>query len=55
MKWTNDIVVRLEAAAEDLDVISTARLETLLREAVRAIQALRGTNGAIEPDGSEPH
>lgn len=41
MKWTNDIVIRLESAAEDLDVLSTARLEMLLREAIRTIRSLR--------------
>jgi hypothetical protein len=53
--WTNDIVVRLEAAAEDLDVLSPARLETLLREAVRTIRTLRTANGGLDGDGIEPH
>ena len=42
MKWTHDIVVRLEAAAEDIDVLSACRLEMLLREAVATIRGLRG-------------
>ena len=45
MKWTNDIVVRLEAAVEDLDVLSVCRLEMLLREAASTILTLRGLGG----------
>ena len=52
MKWTHDIVVRLEAAAEDLDVLSAPRLEMLLREAVTIIRGLRGEDA--NPDEIEP-
>lgn len=49
MNWTHDIVVRLEVAAEDLDVLSATRLEMLLREAVNTIRGLRGdASGADE-------
>lgn len=49
MLWMNDIVVRLEAAAEDVDVLSQARLESLLREALNTIRTLRHDDGADEP------
>jgi hypothetical protein len=55
VKWTSDIVVRLEAAAEDVDVMSVARLETLLREAVCTIRALRAADGTLDADAVESH
>jgi hypothetical protein len=55
VKWTRDIVVRLEAAAEDVDVLSAGRLEMLLREAVTTIRGLRGDGpGAADIESNGP-